>query len=76
MSEWIRCDVQSPKDGQEVLLTFENRDGIHVGEGTFSQGKFYYIAEIIDDYFERTYSIPIAWMPKPKPYNEKESLSD
>lgn len=67
-AKWIKCDVQNPNDGQEVLLTFENGDGVHVGEAIFQQGKYYYIAETNEGYFEEAYNNPIAWMPKPEPY--------
>lgn len=65
---WILCGVQSPNENQEVILTFKNFSGLHVGEATFKNNAYYYIAETDKGYYEEIYSIPIAWMKKPEPY--------
>lgn len=65
---WILCAIKSPKEGEEVLLTFKNELGLHVGESTFKKGDYYYIAETNNGYFEEPYEMPVAWMEMPKPY--------
>lgn len=67
-NDWTLCTLQSPQEGEEVLLTFKNSVGLHVGESTFKDGIYFYIAETNTGYFEEQYNIPIAWMKKPKPY--------
>jgi len=66
--EWILCGIQSPEENQEIILTFKNSVGLHVGEATFKKDAYYYIAETDCDYFEVIFGIPIAWMKMPEPY--------
>ncbi len=66
--EWILCSQQSPKENEEVILTFKNSAGSHVGEATFKNDYYYYVAETDRGYYEEPYGIPIAWMKKPEPY--------
>ena len=68
--DWIPCIKNKPKDGQEVLLTYKNSVGTHVGEAIYSKGQYLYIADTDTEEYEEIYSQPIAWMPKPKPYKE------
>lgn len=66
--EWILCGVQSPNENQEVLLTFKNSAGLHVGEATFKNGGYYYIIETDIGEKEELFRLPIAWMKMPEPY--------
>lgn len=66
--DWILCAVKSPKDEEQVLLTFKNKAGLHVGEAVFKKDAYYYVAETDNGYFEQQYGIPIAWMEEPSPY--------
>lgn len=66
---WILCCIASPIEGAQVLLTFKNSAGLHVGEAIFKNDAYYYIAETDHEYFEEPYTIPVAWMKKPNPYN-------
>lgn len=65
---WILCVKEFPKENQEVLLTFRNEVGYHVGEATYKRGSYFYIAETDNGYYEEQYGIPVAWMRKPEPY--------
>lgn len=65
---WVLCAKDLPNEGEEVLLTFKNLVGLHVGEALFKCGSFYYIAETDNGYFEEPFGIPVAWMKKPNPY--------
>ena len=64
---WISVITRLPKEWQVVLLTFKNSVGIHVGEATYKDSAFYYVAETDCGCFEEVYSIPLAWMEMPKP---------
>lgn len=65
---WVLCAKKSPKEGEEILLTFKNKAGVHVGEAIFKNDCYYYIAETDKGYFEELYRMPVAWMKKPRPY--------
>lgn len=65
---WILCAVESPQEGETVILTFKNSVGYHVGEATFKNDCYYYVAETDNGQFEEAYGIPVAWIKQPKPY--------
>lgn len=67
-TNWIPCNLISPIDDEEVLLTFKNEVGLHVGEALFKKDTYFYFAETNIGYYQEPYSTPIAWMRKPKPY--------
>lgn len=69
--EWTLCRTESPEENQQVILTFKNSAGTHVGEATFKNNAYYYITDTEFGYYEETYGIPIAWMIKPEPFNNK-----
>jgi len=66
--EWILCSLESPNKEQEIILTFKNSVGLHVGEAVFKNDKYVYTAETDNGSYEEVYGIPVAWMKKPKPY--------
>lgn len=66
---WIPCAEKKPKENEEVMLTFKNSAGLHVGEATYKQDMFFYITDTVFGYYEEVYKNPIAWIPKLKPYN-------
>jgi hypothetical protein len=68
--DWILCSEESPSSEEVVLLTFKNSAGLHVGEATFKNDKYYYVAETNNGYFEELYNNPIAWMKKPEPFEQ------
>jgi hypothetical protein len=65
---WMLCSIVSPKEEENVLLTFKNESGTYVGEATLKKNTYYYVAETNNGYFEEQYEIPIAWMQIPEPY--------
>lgn len=69
--EWTLCRTESPEENQQVVLTFKNSAGIHVGEATFKNNAYYYITDTEFGYYEEKYGIPIAWMIKPEPLNDE-----
>lgn len=69
---WIPCDERNPEENEEVMLTFENSAGLHVGEAEYMKNMFFYVAETDSGYYEEIYKNPVAWMPKPKPYNPRK----
>lgn len=69
--KWILCAVESPKQGENVLLTFKNETGLYVGQATYNKGAYYYTDM---ERFEESYSVPVAWMALPEPYNISEHL--
>jgi hypothetical protein len=69
---WIPVSERLPKDGQTVWITFINEAGKHTGGATFKQGKFYYVAETDNGYYEEVYSCVTHWMPLPEPPAEND----
>lgn len=69
INKWIPCVEKKPKENEEVMLTFKNSIGLHVGEATYKHDMFFYITDTAFGYYEEVYKNPIAWMPKLKPYN-------
>jgi hypothetical protein len=67
-NNWILCAIESPQEGEEILLTFKNKVGFHVGEATFKKDTYFYVAETDNGYYESPYGMPVAWMSKPEPY--------
>lgn len=65
---WKLCFKESPLEEEEVILTFKNSVGLHVGEATFKNNAYFYVAETDKGYYEEQYGIPVAWMKKPEPY--------
>jgi len=66
--EWILCSLESPNKDQEVLLTFKNSAGLHVGEATFKSDTYFYVVQTDNESYEDAYGIPVAWMSKPIAY--------
>jgi hypothetical protein len=67
MNKWNICARISPQEHEEVLLTFRNTAGLHVGMATYKNDSYYYIAETDSETFETIYGVPVAWMEVPKP---------
>ena len=71
-SDWIACSsgVVS-KENEEVMLTFKNSVGLHVGEATYKNKMFFYVTDTEFGYYEEVYKQPIAWKLKDAPYQPK-----
>ena len=76
-TKWIPCNEKMPEEhklfgrtiSDEVYVTFENPNGERfVKHFSFQNGELSsFDQRQIDAYYEG--SVPIAWMPLPKPYN-------
>jgi len=65
---WIPCSEELPEENQEVQLTFKNSAGLHTGEATYKNKRFFYVTDTQFGYYEEVYKYPIAWKPKDAPY--------
>lgn len=68
---WIPCSERLPEEKQEVMLTFKNSAGLHVGEATYKNNVFFYVTDTEFGYYEEVYKNPIAWKLKDVPYQPK-----
>lgn len=69
---WRLCSLLSPNEDEIVLLTFRNGTELLVGEATYRNNTYLYIAETETEYYESAYGIPVAWMAMPLPYNSEK----
>ena len=71
---WVYCYEKLPKEEKNVLITFRNSVGIHVGEAYSKEGKFLEYNYIEEDDQTKTYvseyNCVIAWMDLPSPCEE------
>lgn len=67
MNNWVPLNL--PEENETVLITFKNSAGTHVGEATFREGQFYYVAETDHGRYEEVFSCILAWMKMPKPFS-------
>lgn len=68
--EWIPCSERLPSEQGQYLVTFPLCNGdpwVYVL--SFSKGKFY---ETDDEWGDIEYDDVTAWMPLPKPYEERK----
>lgn len=71
--QWIPCSERLPEKGNEVLVCYDYKGHRSVFTGTlYDDGKFY---GYDDEYLTpegRKYRKAVAWMPLPKPYEERK----
>ena len=71
-NDWILVNEKLPNNEENVLITFVNEVGTHIGESLYRNSKFFYTAETDTGYYEEIYSCVIAWMPLPTPYQSEK----
>lgn len=70
-NDWITVEQGLPEDKQEVIITFKNSAGLHVGEAIYQNKMFFYVTDTEFGYYEEVYKQPIAWKHKDTPYQPK-----